>query len=214
MLQSTYGQRECMACGTPFEALYPGQVTCSDACRGKRRVELKRISGPRYRLRKKEHVARLVARVAELEAEVERLKGARAELARVKSELAKVRQELVHVMGERDKALAALHAAQQSRPMQSMPEPVEKIAEQAGLPPLQECARLKLKAAHLPCGEYDQCRKPTLCARLGGDVVMEPGDRICPACKQIFTPNHPRRKYCSKQCQEGAIRKQRSGKKK
>lgn len=214
MLQSSYGQRACLACGNPFEALYANQVTCSDLCRGKRRVNLKRIADAGRRARRKERLAGLVARVAELEAEVERLKGAGAELAHVRAELDKAKQELARVMGERDEALAALHAARQSRPVKSAPESVEKIAEQAGLPPLQECARLKIKAVHLPCGEYDQCRKPTPCARLGADVVMGPGDRICPACKQVFTPNHPRRKYCSRECQENATRPQRSGKKK
>lgn len=214
MLQISYGQRSCLVCGDPFEALYANQVTCSDLCRGKRRVNLKRISDAGCRARRKERLAGLVNRVAELETEVERLKGAGAELAHVRAELDKAKQELARVMGERDEALVALHVARQSGPVKSAPESVETVAAQAGLPPLQECARFQLKAVHLPCGEHDQCHKPTPCARLGADVVMEPGDRICPACKQIFTPNHPRRKYCSKQCQEGAIRKQRSGKKK
>lgn len=208
MLQATYGQRACLACGNHFEALYAGQVTCSDVCQGKRRRELRSASDMACRLRRKARFEALKSRVAELE----------AELARVNVELEKVRQELVHVMGERDEALAALQAARQCRPVKSVPESVEKIATQAGLPPLQECSRLKLKAVHLPCGEHDQCRKPTPCARLDGGqdsgVVMESGDKICPACKQAFTPNHPLRKYCSKQCLENATRARMYGKKK
>lgn len=145
-------------------------------------------------------------RVAELEAEVERLKAAGAELARVKAQLEKARQDIGRVMEERDLAREELQAARQSPPERSAPEPVEKMAARAGLPPLLECARLRLKAARLPCGDYPQCRKPTPCARLDDSEALNPEDKVCPVCKQVFRPNLPWRKYCSGRCQNNQRR--------
>ncbi|MDE7064073.1 MAG: hypothetical protein K2O70_01185 [Desulfovibrionaceae bacterium] len=77
---------------------------------------------------------------------------------------------------------------------------VETVAARAGLPPLQECVRLRLKAVTLPCGEREECNG---CPKIR---PLEPGDKVCPKCRGTFTPKVPTQKYCSKDCQKAAIR--------
>lgn len=71
-----YGERTCLVCGMTFSATYPGQITCSVACRSKRRKTLLAQSNAiRWQSFKG-----LKARVTELEAELDFLKKENTEL--------------------------------------------------------------------------------------------------------------------------------------
>jgi len=64
------------------------------------------------------------------------------------------------------------------------------------------CKRMNLRARHLPCGEREECQG---CERIR-PLVLDPGDKVCAKCKQVFTPKAPAQNYCSKSCQVEAAR--------
>lgn len=214
MPEHKYGKRVCLQCGKEFEALRPWQVTCGAKCAGERCHALKLKSNARGYARRKKYLLDLLAELDAAYSEMEWLncrcesvlsKSARREgiVDELMAELRQARetQEASCAVAEKPKVAPGPDAASQ---------PVEKVAARAGLPPLQECPRMRLKAVSLPCGEHEYCHKPTRCARLGGDpdasIVLEPGEKICKRCGTVFTPNSPAQKYCTKKCQETALK--------
>ena len=202
-----YGERKCPVCKAAFEAAYPGQVCCSDTCKRTRELALRRENDALYRLHRKEELKALKARVAELEVEVSRLSEAgndneklTADLERLRDELGRARLELASRKAELDAAREELENLRGTR---------EKVAvKPASQAPHVDtsnwdyCKRMELRAPHLPCGEREECKG---CERIR-PLVLEPGDKVCVKCKQIFTPKAPAQKYCSKRCQEEATR--------
>lgn len=216
MPEHNYGKRVCLQCGKEFEALRPAHITCSESCARERRRGQKRVGDIHYRARRKKYLLDLLEELDTAHAEVEWL-NCRCELLLDWSS----RCELAYdkLIAERCE-LAARRApgespeAETPKPLprpRAVPQPVEEVAARAGLPELQECPRMRLKAVTLPCGERELCHKPTRCARLGADpdaaIVLEPDERICKQCKAVFTYTFPNQQYCTKECQKAASQK-------
>ena len=202
-----YGERRCPVCKTLFEAAYPGQVCCSDTCKKTRRLVLRRESDALYRLRRKGELETLRARVAELEAEVSRLRETErggealtAELERLRTELERVQIELASRKAELVEAQEELEALRGTREKITV-KPASQ-APHVDTSNWDYCKRMELRAPHLPCGEREECKG---CERIR-PLVLEPGDKVCARCKQVFTPKAPAQKYCSKSCQVEAAR--------
>lgn len=206
-MNNDYGERRCPVCKTLFEAAYPGQVCCSDTCKKTRRLVLRREKDALYRLRRKGELEALRARVAELEAEVSRLRDMgtvseklTAEVERLHDELMCARLELVSRKAELDAAREELEALRGTREKITV-KPASQ-APHVDTSNWDYCKRMELRAPHLPCGEREECKG---CERIR-PLVLEPGDKVCARCKQVFTPKAPAQKYCSKSCQEEAAR--------
>ena len=214
-MNNDYGERRCPVCKTLFEAAYPGQVCCSDTCKKTRRLVLRREKDALYRLRRKGELEALRARVAELEAEVSRLRDMgtvseklTAEVERLHDELIGARLELVSRQAELDAAREELEALRGTREKITV-KPASQ-APHVDTSNWDYCKRMELRAPHLPCGEREECKG---CERIR-PLVLEPGDKVCAKCKQVFTPKAPAQKYCSKSCQEDAARAKIYGRKK
>ncbi len=214
-MNNDYGERRCPVCKTLFEAAYPGQVCCSDTCKKTRRLVLRREKDALYRLRRKGELEALRARVAELEAEVSRLRDMgtvseklTAEVERLHDELMCARLELVSRKAELDAAREELEALRGTREKITV-KPASQ-APHVDTSNWDYCKRMELRAPHLPCGEREECKG---CERIR-PLVLEPGDKVCAKCKQVFTPKAPAQKYCSKSCQEDAARAKIYGRKK
>lgn len=231
MPEHKYGKRVCLQCGKEFEARYPAHVTCSKECYRERRREMQRIWDARSAAKRKQHLHDLETELDEVWAELEWLNCHHVEMRiflsgtqtqeRAELDLAIFQMEQLKLdleMARLDLAAARAAAMQPvekpapapaSRPEVAL-QSVEKVAACAGLPPLQECPRMRLKAVTLPCGEHEPCHKPTRCARLGGNpdaaIVLEPGEKRCKQCGAAFTPNAPAQKYCTKKCHETALK--------
>lgn len=206
-MNNDYGERRCPVCKTLFEAAYPGQVCCSGTCKKTRRLVLRREKDALYRLRRKGELEALRARVAELEAEVSRLRDMgtvseklTAEVERLHDELMRARLELVSRKAELDAAREELEALRGTREKITV-KPASQ-APHVDTSNWDYCKRMELRAPHLPCGEREECKG---CERIR-PLVLEPGDKVCARCKQVFTPKAPAQKYCSKSCQEEAAR--------
>lgn len=224
MPEHKYGKRVCLQCGKEFEALRPAHITCSAECARERRRAQQRIWDARSQAKRKQHLHDLTVDLEAAYADMEWLNCAHesmlaawgtmsgVEFDVLKHEFWRIRKELTAARAAAEKAeeKKPASATAVAPPADVAPQPVEKIAARAGLPPLQECPRMRLKAVNLPCGEHEPCHKPTPCARLGGDpdaaIVLEPGEKICKQCKAVFTPNSPAQKYCTKKCQETALK--------
>ncbi len=206
-MNNDHGERRCPVCKTLFEAAYPGQVCCSDTCKKTRRLVLRREKDALYRLRRKGELEALRARVAELEAEVSRLRDMgtvseklTAEVERLHDELMRARLELVSRKAELVEAQEELEALRGTREKITV-KPASQ-APHVDTSNWDYCKRMELRAPHLPCGEREECKG---CERIR-PLVLEPGDKVCARCKQVFTPKAPAQKYCSKSCQEEAAR--------
>jgi len=218
-----YGNRECLSCGEVFTAIHPAQVTCSAKCRVVRKRACKRLSSAKARKRHKAYVAALVQQVKDLGQEVSRLN---AELAaqrdassnqeasiRVKeleSLVESLRSQLDKALEKEAEAKAELARIKAVQGQDPTPTATSKKTDTKQVPqvapmPLQKCQRMSLRATNLPCGERDECFHPP-CDSLPCSGIREPGDLICPTCKQVFTPSHHRQKYCSKQCLTEAMK--------
>lgn len=217
-----YGNRKCLQCGTEFEAKRPSQITCSVECALERRRGQKRETNAKYRIKRKKYLLNLLAELDTAYSEMEWLncwceeerkthcKTIKALAISYSGTVEALKEELKQAREERD-AYRAAAEKQVARPEKPQPpQPVEKVAASAGLPPLMECERMRLKAVQLPCGEHECCHKPTRCPRLGAnpdaDIVLEPGEKRCKQCGQPFMPKSPAQKYCSKKCQEDAAK--------
>lgn len=222
MPEHKYGKRVCLQCGKEFEALRPAHITCSAECARERRHGMQRVWNARSQAKRKKYLLDLLAERDAAYSDMEWLNCAHELMLGAWGTMSGVEFDVLkHEFWRIRKELAATRAAaENSQPEKSAtasaprpnvpPQSVEKVAARAGLPPLQECPRMRLKAVNLPCGEHEPCHKPTRCARLGGDpaaaIVLEPGEKICKRCKAVFTPNSPAQKYCTKKCQEAALK--------
>lgn len=130
-MNTNYGQRKCLSCGTTFEATYANHVCCSEACQGKRRNQLKRMSDTRVALRRKEEVEGLKKRVAEQKEEIEYLKRTEShELKEARKALEQLHAELQHTQLELSRKQTELKAAQNTG--------TAKVAEPATMKHLQK----------------------------------------------------------------------------
>lgn len=229
MPEHKYGKRVCLQCGKEFEALRPAHITCSAECARERRRGMQRVWDARSQAKRKKYLLDLLAELDAAYSEMEWLNCRHEDehlqwmrdfktLGQEVGRHLELESELERVRGELNDLRAAVEKPKVAPRPDAVPQPVEKVAARAGLPPLQECPRMRLKAVNLPCGEHETCHKPTPCARLGGDpdaaIVLEPGERICKQCKAVFTPNSPAQKYCTKKCQEANLKAKVYGRKK
>lgn len=203
-MNKNYGQRACLVCKTVFEATYPGQVCCSDSCKKTRERVLHRERDVRGRLRRKKELEALKARVAELECLRDELDRARLELASRKAELAESREELETLRR------GSLPRKEEKNLRRTVEYPTKPAAPAVDTSNWDYCKHMQLRAPKLPCGEREECQR---CERTR-PLVLEPGDKVCAKCKQVFTPKAPAQKYCSKSCQEDAARAKIYGRKK
>lgn len=196
-MSETYGKRTCLQCGQEFEAGYPAQLTCSKKCALERRREQGRQSDALSRARNKNLLTALDEAWAELEWLNCRYEARRGETGALMMAMC-----AAHAL-EMKKLKAELDAL---RPASAEPAPAEeKAPASAAVIDTSDwdfCKRMNLRARHLPCGEREECQG---CERIR-PLVLEPGDKVCAKCKQVFTPKAPAQKYCSKSCQEDAAK--------
>ena len=121
-------------------------------------------------------------------------------MERLHDELMRARLELVSRKAELDAAREELEALRGTREKITV-KPASQ-APHVDTSNWDYCKRMELRAPHLPCGEREECKG---CERIR-PLVLEPGDKVCARCKQVFTPKAPAQKYCSKSCQEEAAR--------
>ena len=214
MPEHKYGKRVCLQCGKEFEALRPAHITCSAECARERRRGMQRVWDARSQAKRKKYLLDLLAELDAAYSEMEwlncRCESVLSKSAKREGVLDELMAELRHAREMQETSCAVAEKPKAASGPDAASQPVEKVAARAGLPPLQECSRMRLKAVNLPCGEHECCHKPTRCVRLGGDpdaaIMLEPGEKICKQCKAVFTPNSPAQKYCTKKCQETALK--------
>ena len=216
-MSETYGKRTCLQCGQEFEAGYPAQLTCSKKCALERRREQGRQSDALSRAMNKNLLTSLDEAWAELEWLNCRYEARRGETGALMMamcaahalEMKKLKAELDAAQDELSAMRMASH--QVKEPLKRTVEyPTKPAAPAVDTSNWDYCKRMELRAPKLPCGERDECKN---CERIH-PLVLEPGDKVCAKCKQVFTPKAPAQKYCSKSCQEDAARAKIYGRKK
>ena len=191
---TTYGQRSCLFCGKPFEAVTLYQFFCSSECRGQRRRQQKAA----YHARFKDRITALKKRVADLEEEIELLKRTEShELKEARKELDQLRAELEALRKERN-------LTQDITRQRTVEHPVNRAAPAVDTSGWDFCLHMSLRAPRLPCGEREECLG---CERMGGNrraSSTSPEERVCPACGKTFAIRHGHQKYCSHHCRSAA----------
>ncbi len=205
-MSETYGKRTCLQCGQEFEAGYPAQLTCSKKCALERRREQGRQSDAISRARNKNLLTSLDEAWAELEWLNCRYEARRGETgALVMAMCAAHALEMKKLKAELDAlrpASAEPAPAEEKAPASAAKAPAPSAAASIDTSDWDFCKRMNLRARHLPCGEREECQG---CERIY-PLVLEPGDKVCAKCKQVFTPKAPAQKYCSKSCQVEAAK--------
>ena len=192
-----YGPRKCLECGVMYQATYREQLTCGAECKKSRELKQERVRSKEARDKQKEYLATLEARVKELEAELAakyaELKHSEAECADLRRALEAAKQELADM----EQSYARLKDQfAEWKAKNGLDKPTATVK---GLPPMQECKRMSLKATSLPCGQREECLKPEPCERLPEHLV---GKKLCQHCRQPFEPGHHLQKYCSDKCRK------------
>lgn len=214
-----YGKRTCLHCRKTFTAMRLFQLFCSEQCRHDRKAEQRRMSKRRCAARIKAEIGGLKARIRELEGECERLsanlQATSDELKAAQTALLEAREELETVRSDQGKPIEETFREAIARRIQTA---AAKALSDNALYPKQKgissapavdtsdweyCERMNVRALRLPCGQRGECEG---CERIqpkkdAAGTVMEPGDRKCALCGNVFTPKQPWQKYCSSHCQ-------------
>ncbi len=206
MPEQQYGKRICLQCGQVFEAGYPAQLTCSKKCALERRREQGRQSDALSRARNKNLLTALDEVWAELEWLNCRYEARRGETGALMMAMCAAHAlEMKKLKAELDAlrpASAEPAPAEEKAPASAAKAPAPSAAAHIDTSDWDFCKRMNLRARRLPCGEREECQG---CERIR-PLVLEPGDKVCAKCKQVFTPKAPAQKYCSKSCQVEAAR--------
>lgn len=184
-MSKLYGTRTCLVCKRIFEADYASQLTCSEECRLKRKLELKKLYCSEYRARKK---AELLALKKMLEEKTAALQSAEESNAELKNELEKVKKELENCLS----ALKELESNQEAqkkklgrakKPNQARPFKVGEVGPELKI--TQDKGGQKIK---IPVITDELARK-------------RKGKRVpCCVCGNGFIPDTGNEIYCSVDC--------------